>query len=119
MQASVPPAIRRILVASAVAIGSFGGAAAQTPPAQTPRAVAPDPAFDAARAAFETLPEAERKAIQDALTWVGDYAGITDGSFGRQTYEAITAHQRRSKQNPNGVLDAKARAELRGAAQQA
>jgi Putative peptidoglycan binding domain len=119
MQASVPRALRRILVAAAVAIGSFGGASAQIPPAPTPRAVAPDPAFDAARAAFETLPEAERKAIQDALTWVGDYAGMADGSFGRQTYEAITAHQRRSKQTPNGVLDANAGADLRAAAQQA
>ena len=46
-----------------------GGVAAQpapNPPDPTSPAPA-DPAFEAAKAAFEALPEAERKAIQDAL----------------------------------------------------
>src|SRR5688500_6058274 len=112
MRALAPHPFRRTLIVIGVATGLVRDASGQTPPAQTPRAVPPEPALAAARAAFETLPEAGRKAIQDALTWVGDYSGTADGSFGRQTYEATTTHQRRSKQNPNGVLDAKARAEL-------
>jgi hypothetical protein len=119
MRAPAPRPPRRILIAIALATGLMSGASGQTPPAATPRVVAPDSALDSARAAFESLPEPERKAVQDALAWAGDYAGMADGSFGRQTFEAITAHQRRSKQNPNGVLDAKARADLRAAAQQA
>jgi hypothetical protein len=119
MRAPAPRPPRRILIAIALATGLMSGASGQTPPAATPRVVAPDSALDPARAAFESLPEPERKAVQDALAWAGDYAGMADGSFGRQTFEAITAHQRRSKQNPNGVLDAKARADLRAAAQQA
>ena len=86
MRAPAPRPLRRTLVAIALAAGLMSGASGQTPPATTPRAVAPDSAFDAARAAFDALPEAERKAVQDALAWVGDYAGMADGSFGRQTF---------------------------------
>ena len=52
--------------------------------------------FDAARSAFEALADTDRKAIQDALIWTGDYSGVADGTFGRQTFAAIAAYQRRS-----------------------
>ncbi|HEY8567180.1 MAG TPA: serine protease [Beijerinckiaceae bacterium] len=86
------------------------------PPAATP---APDPALDAAKGAFEALPEADRKAIQEALVWTGDFNGVTSGSFGKRTYDAIVAYQKRAKINANGVLDDKARAGLQAAAQRA
>jgi peptidoglycan hydrolase-like protein with peptidoglycan-binding domain len=84
-----------------------------------PRAAPSDPAVDAARIAFEALPEADRKAIQDALIWTGDYSGVADGAFGRQTYAAIAAYQLRARQQPSGILTPQARAALVGAAQQA
>jgi hypothetical protein len=65
-----------------------------------------------AKAAFEALPEAERRALQEALVWTGDHSSITTGSFGRRTYEAIVAFQRRMNAEPNGVLDSKQRAHL-------
>ena len=64
--------------------------AAQAEPA------APDPAFEAARAAFEALPEAERKGLQDALVWTGDYNSVVTGTFGRRTYEALLAYAART-----------------------
>jgi peptidoglycan hydrolase-like protein with peptidoglycan-binding domain len=80
------------------------------PPA--PAARPADPALDAARAAFEALPEVERKGLQDALVWTGDQVGTVDGSFGRQTYEGVIAFQRRLGLAPSGILDPKARTAL-------
>ncbi|MGU3538622.1 serine protease [Methylobacterium sp. A54F] len=60
-------------------------------PAQRPPAAAPDPAVEAMRTAFEALPEADRRALQDALIWVRTFKGTVTGAFGRQTYEALTA----------------------------
>jgi hypothetical protein len=71
-------------------------------PAPRPAAKAPapasaaDPAFEAAKAAFEALPEAERKALQDALVWTGDYNSVLAGTFGRRTFEALNAFQARN-----------------------
>ena len=84
---------------------------APPPPTAAP-AKPPDPALEAARAAFDAMPEADRKAIQDALVWTGDQFGTVDGSFGRQTYEGLMAHQRRMKLPPDGILDGKGRAAL-------
>lgn len=102
---------------AALVLAAALDARAQTTAPAVPRAA--DPAIDAAKAAFEALPEAERRAIQDSLVWTGDYLGIVDGGFGRGTFEAIAAYQRRLRLAPNGNLDGKARADLRAAAQQA
>lgn len=75
-------------------------------------------AFDAARGAFETMAEAERKAVQDALIWTGDYSGVANGAFGRQTYAAIAAYQTRLRQPSNGILTPQVRSSLFDAAQQ-
>lgn len=92
---------------------------AQQPAPAAPAAAAPDPAFDAAKSAFEALPEADRRAIQDALVWTGDYKGNVDGSFGRGTRDAIVAYARRSKLPTDGTLDQKAKAALVAAADKA
>lgn len=81
-------------------------------PPPAPSATRPDPAFEAARRAFEALPEAERQRIQEALVWTGDLNGSADGAFGRRTYDAVLAYQRRSRAEPTGVLDERARAGL-------
>lgn len=93
------------------------GALADPARAQSVTAAPANAALDAARAAFEALPIADRKAIQDALVWTGDYTGTVDGTFGRITFESIAKWQARLKLPPNGILDDKARATLALAAQ--
>ncbi|SEC48820.1 Putative peptidoglycan binding domain-containing protein [Rhizobiales bacterium GAS191] len=99
---------RSALVLGAVSLVSPGlwtvtqSAFAQAPAA--PAALAEAAADAAAKAAFEAFPEADRKAIQDALVWTGDYAGIADGTFGRGTLAAIKAYQARTKAKPDGIL---------------
>ena len=88
---------------------------AQTPPAKAgspPTSAAPDPAYDIAKRAFDALPEADRRAIQESLIWTGDYKGVVDGGFGRATRAAIVAYARRANLPPDGALDEKARAAL-------
>ena len=53
---------------------------AQAPTPPVAPAAKPDPAFDAAKAAFDALPEPDRRAIQDALVWTGDYLGLVAGT---------------------------------------
>ncbi len=60
--------------------------------------------YDAAREAFERLPETDRIAIQDALVWTGDAVSAPDGTFGRRTYDSVVAYQRRLRQAPTGTL---------------
>ncbi|WP_166652510.1 peptidoglycan-binding domain-containing protein [Enterovirga rhinocerotis] len=94
------------------------GQALQAPAGEAMQALA-EPAYEAARAAFEALPEANRTAIQDALVWTGDYASTADGVFGRRSFEAIQAFQRRTKRPATGVLDKAATATLLSAAARA
>ncbi|TXN53397.1 serine protease, partial [Methylobacterium sp. WL2] len=69
---------------------------AQPVPKAAPPARLPDPAFEATRVAFEALPEAERKAVQDALVWTGDFNAVVSGAFGRRTFDALTAYRARA-----------------------
>ena len=92
-------------------------AAAQTP--QRPVPAKPDPAFEAARAVFEAWPEAERRAVQDALVWTGDFASVITGGFGRRTYEAIMAYRTRTGLAPGGGVEGPDRAALLSAGEAA
>ena len=85
-------------LAGALAIMTPQGASAQASAANV-RPTAPPATLDAARLAFEALPEADRKAVQDGLIWTGHYSGVADGAFGRQTFEAMAAFQQ-GAQNP-------------------
>lgn len=124
--------ISRAAIGAAFLCAMSGIAAAQTVPARPapPRPAAPaapaapvdkrpDPAFEAARASFEALPEADRRALQEALVWTGDFNGVDSGTFGRRTYDAILAYARRSKPNADAVLDAGERAALLSAGRKA
>ena len=75
--------------------------------AQTP---APPSADDAAmavqKAAFMGMPEASRKAAQEALVWLGLYVGVNDGDFGKRTRDAILAFQASLKAPADGALSA-------------
>jgi len=110
------PRPRALTLSSFMLAALLVGSPSQPVRAQTP---SPEAIIDAARTAFEALAEADRKAIQDALIWTGDYSGVADGAFGRQTFAALTAYQRRAQQPPNGILTPQARAALGAAAQQA
>ena len=96
-----------ILLVLICAAGLTVPAAAQAP--ASPAAVrGADVAYEAARQAFEALSEAERRALQDALLWTGDYRGLVDGGFGRGTRTAMQSYARRLGLPEDGALDARA-----------
>lgn len=81
--------------------------------AQAP-APAPNPQLAAAQASFESLPEAERKAIQTDLIWTGNLNSAASGGYGPLTFRAINAFKA-GKGAADGLL---APAERRVLAQQ-
>lgn len=89
---------------------------AKPKPAAAPAAT--DPAFEAAKPVFEALPEPERRALQDALVWTGDYNSVLNGAFGRRTFEALAAFKARSRA-PGEILDPKTRAAILAAGETA
>jgi hypothetical protein len=91
----------------------FGGAFAQAP-----APAAPNPQLAAAQAAFETLPEPERRAIQSDLIWSGHFNGAVSGSYGPLTFRAINAFKA-GKGAPDGLLTPGERRSLAQAAQAA
>jgi peptidoglycan hydrolase-like protein with peptidoglycan-binding domain len=109
------PVNKTIFVVIAIIAAELGFLPALAEPSQPPAAHV-DSTQDAARAAFEALPEADRKAVQDGLIWTGDYKGIADGRFGRGTHDAIAAFAQRAKLPGDGTLDDKGRAALAAAA---
>lgn len=107
-------ALKMAAVAAALAGASVLAAAAAVAqaPASPPTIASADPAYAAAQSAFEALPEADRRAVQDALVWTGDYKGIVDGHFGKGTRDSIAAFAQHMHLPANGTLDDKARAGL-------
>jgi hypothetical protein len=108
--------MRKAAMTVAVLMLAAPALAQQRPPAAAP---APDPAMQAAQAAFEALPEAERKAIQNDLTFATAFSGAAAGSFGPLTFRAIQAFEREAKTTVDGVLDQRERRALAEAAQRA
>jgi peptidoglycan hydrolase-like protein with peptidoglycan-binding domain len=91
-------------------------ASAQTPPAgPSPE----DAAMAAQKAGFMVMPEAARKAAQDALVWLGFYNGVNDGDFGKRTRDAILAFQASVKALTDGTLSTPELEALLAAAQKA
>jgi Putative peptidoglycan binding domain len=85
----------------------------------SPASPSVDPVYDSQKAAFEALPEADRKAIQDSLVWDGHYLGVVDGVFGKRTRDAIVAYQTSVKAPASGIVDAAQLAAMTSAAQKA
>ena len=103
-------------VALAVAFGLLSPiVSAQTPVAPS----ADDAAMAAQKAAFMGMPEATRKALQEALVWLGLYVGVNDGDFGKRTRDAILAFQASLKAPADGALSAPELKALLAAAQKA
>jgi Putative peptidoglycan binding domain len=106
-------------VALALALGlssPLASAQVQTPPTAPS---ADDAAMAAQKAAFLALPEASRKAAQEALVWLGLYVGVNDGDFGKRTRDAILAFQASLKAPADGALSAPELKALLAAAQKA
>jgi peptidoglycan hydrolase-like protein with peptidoglycan-binding domain len=104
-------------LAFAVGLGLFSPiASAQAPPGVVS---ADDAAMAAQKAAFMGLPEATRKALQEALVWLGLYVGVNDGDFGKRTRDAMLAFQGNVKATADGTLSAPQLKALLAAAQQA
>ena len=97
-----PTPVRTILVSALLVLaGALGHA--QAPPAAP---AAGDAAMAGQKAAFLALPEATRKAAQDALVWLGFYNGVADGDFGKRTRDAILAFQASTRAPADGALSA-------------
>src|ERR1700722_8404126 len=103
----------------ALALGLFSPlASAQT--LMRPAAPSTDDAAMAARkVAFLALPEATRKAAQEALVWLGLYVGVNDGEFGKHTDDAILGFQANVKAPTDGALSPPLLNALLAAAQKA
>lgn len=89
------------------------------PLASAQPAPAPNPQLAAAQASFESLPEAERKAIQTDLIWTGHFNGAASGSYGPLTFRAINALKAAARGAPDGMLNPAERRALAQAAQAA
>jgi len=64
---------------------------------------------------YAAIPPADRMAIQNDLTWGGDYAGPIDGEFSEKLVEAVKAYQKRHKNPVTGVMSAEERKALAAA----
>ena len=95
----IPASLVLVLAASILVSPSV---LAQT--SATTFAPAGDLEFAAQKSAFLALPQATRKALQEALVWLGFYNGANDGDFGKRTRDSIVAWQRSVKATPDGVL---------------
>lgn len=104
----------RVLLAVLLAGGSAAAQDRPGPPRPGPKTQAAgmpaDPAFEATKVTFEALPETDRKAIQEALVWSGDFNAVVSGGFGRRTFEALNAY--RARTGGADPLDPRGRAAL-------
>ncbi|HEX4768684.1 MAG TPA: hypothetical protein VH414_20645 [Lichenihabitans sp.] len=112
--------LRVRLGAATLAIASLLPVArlAAVPAAVAPAAPATSP-DDALKTAFDALPEADRRAVQNALIWVGDYTAAVSGAFGPRTRDALMAYGKEAKQPPLAVLEPAGRERLVAAARAA
>ena len=104
---------RAVVLALALLGASLVGAQAQAP---VP-AGGSSPQLAAAQASFESLPEAERKAIQTDLIWTGHFNGAASGSYGPLTFRAINTLKAAARGVPDGMLNPAERRALAQAAQ--
>jgi len=78
-----------------------------------------DAKLEAQKAAFLAMPEADRKAVQDALGWLDFYNGAIDGAFGKRTRDSIVAYQQGVGAAADGIVSPAELEALKAAAQRA
>jgi len=105
------------MVALTAAAAASALAAPPSPPA--PAAAAADARLEAQKAAFLALPEADRKAVQDALGWLDFYNGAVDGAFGKRTRDSIVAYQQSVGAAEDGIVNPAELEALKAGAQRA
>ncbi|MGL4241892.1 MAG: peptidoglycan-binding domain-containing protein, partial [Beijerinckiaceae bacterium] len=106
--------MRHVLVAASLAAALIGPPASAQTPASAPPPV--DPAQAKAQAAFEALPEAERRQIQLDLGFAVEFSGAAQGGFGPLTWRALQAFERTNKSTVDGILEPAERQALAAAA---
>ena len=111
----------RFLAAGMVALTAAGAAAAFAAPPSPPASAtaAADARLEAQKAAFLAMPEADRKAAQDALGWLDFYNGAVDGAFGKRTRDSIVAYQQSVGATQDGIVSPAEFKALKAAAQRA
>ena len=62
-----------------------------------------DPAYQAAKTAFDALSQAERSALQRDLVWIGQFTGVPYGDFTPQTFAAIKRFETTNASSVDGV----------------
>lgn len=87
--------------------------------AQTAAAKPVDPKMAASQAAFEAFPDEQRRAIQNDLVWATDYSGAALGTFGKLTFEALSAFEKKAGGPVDAILDPAQRQKLSDAANKA
>ncbi len=64
---------------------------------------------------YAAIPRADRIAIQNDLTWGGDFSGPIDGEFSERLVAAVKGYQARLKNPATGIISAEERAALAAA----
>ena len=64
---------------------------------------------------YAAIPPADRMAIQNDLTWGGDYSGSINGEFSERLVQAVKAYQTRHKNPVTGVMSPEERKALAAA----
>ena len=106
-------AILGLLAACAAHVSGLAQTAAPTPQSGV------DSRTKGQKGAFLAMPEADRKAVQDALGWLGLYNGAVDRAFGKRTRDSILAYQKSVDATADGVVSDPQLAALKAAAQKA
>ncbi len=106
-------AILGLLAACAAHVSGLAQTAAPMPQSGV------DSRTEGQKSAFLAMPEADRKAVQDALGWLGLYNGAVDGAFGKRTRDSILAYQTSVNATADGLVSPPQLAALKAAAQKA
>jgi peptidoglycan hydrolase-like protein with peptidoglycan-binding domain len=108
--------MRSLLAATSILLATVAAQAQSMPPSTArPKQAATVPARPALQKPTDTantMPQAERQAIQSDLAWVGEYNGAITGDVSERMVEAIKEYQKRSGGKPTGVLNQKERSVL-------
>ena len=108
-----------LLVAGAPALAQQSGTPAAAKPAPTAAhkgAHGKTAHASAVPEAYATIPDADRRAIQAELVWLGNFDGMGAEEFDGHTIDAIKAFQKRHNGKETGVLSDQERALLADAA---